>query len=123
MRLRWAVPILLATVAASPTRSLPIPHTPPAHAKSVVAANKHSPLPVPPMPPAHPPMDQLAPVPDLYAKAPVGDAAGGAQVTISDFRVRRLDQSLGYTPGSHFRNSEDRRVIQTPGLSVRVPIQ
>jgi hypothetical protein len=80
-------------------------------------------LPVPPIPPARPPVDQLAPVPDLYAKAPVGTAAGGAQITISDFRVRRLDQSLGYTPGSHYRDSEDRRVIQTPGLSVRVPIQ
>jgi hypothetical protein len=122
MRLRWAVPVLLATVAASPTRSLPTPPTPPAHAKPATVS-KHAALPVPPIPPAHPPMDQLAPVPDLYAKAPVGDAAGGARVTISDFRVRRLDQSLGYTPGSHFRDSEDRRVIQTPGLSVRVPIQ
>jgi hypothetical protein len=33
------------------------------------------------------------------------------------------NHSLGYTPGSQFQTSEDKRSIQTPGLSFRVPLQ
>jgi hypothetical protein len=45
-------------------------------------------------------------------------------VQITDFRSPRLNQSsLGYAPGSHFQSSNERRDIDTPGLTVRVPLQ
>jgi hypothetical protein len=80
-------------------------------------------LPVPPIPPAHPPLDQSAPMPDPDLRAPAAADPQGAQVSLSNFRYRQYDQSLGYAPGSHFQSSEEKRVIQTPGLTVRVPLQ
>jgi hypothetical protein len=81
------------------------------------------PLPVPPIPPAHPPMEQSAPVPNPDLQGPA-EASKGPQVSFTDFRLDRDKQSsLGYAPGSQFQTNEDRRVIQTPGLSVRVPLQ
>jgi hypothetical protein len=47
----------------------------------------------------------------------------GTQVRVQDFRVQRPNQGLGYTPGSQFQTSEDKRPIQTPGVAVRVPLQ
>ena len=38
-------------------------------------------------------------------------------------RIQRFYQGLGYAPGSHFATSEEKRPIQTPGLSVQVPLQ
>jgi hypothetical protein len=43
-------------------------------------------------------------------------------VTLQDFRADRLQQGFGYTPGSQFETSEDKRPIQTPGLTVQVPL-
>ena len=80
-------------------------------------------LPVPPIPPLHPPAAQSAPIPNPDARAPLDRSAGGTQVGFTDFRLDRDTQSLGYSPGSQFQTSEDRRVVQTPGLTVRVPLQ
>jgi hypothetical protein len=80
-------------------------------------------LPVPPVPPMHPPLDQAAPIPNPDARAPRDVDSGRPQVSVTDFRMGSEDPSLGYSPGSHFKTSEDRRVIQTPGLTVRVPLQ
>jgi hypothetical protein len=80
-------------------------------------------LPVPPIPPAHPPADQAAPVPDIDAQGPLSADPQGVKVGLNDFRVRRYDSSMGYTQGSHFQTSEEKRPIQTPGLMFRVPIQ
>jgi hypothetical protein len=44
-------------------------------------------------------------------------------VSVQDFRVQRFYQGLGYAPGSHYATSEEKRPIQTPGLSVQVPLQ
>jgi hypothetical protein len=93
--------LMLATVAAAPAPSLPVP----------------------PIPPEHPPTAQSAPIPNPDARAPQDRSAGGAQVGLTDFRLDRDNQSLGYSPGSQFQTSEDRRPIQTPGLTVRVPLQ
>jgi hypothetical protein len=80
-------------------------------------------LPVPPVPPQHPP-DQTAPIPNQDARAPRDPGTAGTQVQITDFRSPRLNQSsLGYAPGSHFQSSNERRDIDTPGLTVRVPLQ
>jgi len=80
-------------------------------------------LPEPPIPPAHPPLDQSAPVPDPNMLAPRDASSGGTQVSVTDFRYNNQDRSLGYARGSQYQSSEDRRPIQTPGLTVRVPLQ
>ncbi len=81
------------------------------------------PLPVPPIPPAYPPPDQAAPVPDTEAHGVAPENPQGPQLGITDFRARNYDASQGYAMGSHFQTSEDKRVIQTPGLTLRLPLQ
>jgi hypothetical protein len=97
----WLLVALFATAAAGPTTSLPLP----------------------PVPPAHPPADRRAPVPDTYLTAQREGPSSLPDITVRDFRVTDYDHSLGYTPGSRFETSEDKRSIQTPGLSLRVPLQ
>lgn len=80
-------------------------------------------LPVPPIPPAHPPTDQAAPVPDIDAQAPLSSDSQGVKWTLNDFRVQRYSSSLGYARGSQFQTSEEKRPIQTPGVTLRVPLQ
>ncbi len=96
----WVVLALLATTGASPASNLPEP----------------------PIPPAHPPTAQSAPIPNLDAQAPLSTDLQGARVSVQDFRADRFGQALGYTPGSQFQTSEDKRPIQTPGVAVQVPL-
>jgi hypothetical protein len=87
------------------------------------ASPRHS-LPVPPIPPPNPPTDQLAPVPNPDLREPTEIATEGARVGLQDFRARTFNnQGLGYTPGSQYESTEDKRPIQTPGLSVQVPLR
>jgi hypothetical protein len=79
-------------------------------------------LPLPPVLPEHPRTDQTAPIPNPDARGPRDAASIGTQVQVTDFRASRQNQSLGYSPGSQFQTGEDRRSIQTPGLTVRVPL-
>jgi len=81
------------------------------------------PLPVPPIPPAHPPSVQTAPLPDRDLQAPAAAATTGTQLDMRNFRVPNIQQGMRYTPGSQFRTSDDKRPVQTPGLTVRVPLQ
>jgi hypothetical protein len=101
MRTRWAVLIVLATAAASPPRSLPVP----------------------PIPPADPPSGQSAPMPDRDALAPHETVEQTVRVRVRDFRADRVNQGMAYTPGSQFQTSEDKRPIQTPGFTVEVPLR
>jgi hypothetical protein len=81
-------------------------------------------LPVPPIPPADPQTAQRAPVPDRDAQGPAAIVPEGPHVRVQDFRADRFNnQGLGYTPGSHYSTSEDRRPIQTPGLAVQLPLR
>jgi hypothetical protein len=89
----------------------------------VAAAGPRDPLPMPPIPPPQPPADQSAPVPNPDARAPAEVASGNAHVGLQDFRVNRFNQGLGYVPGSQFETSEEKRPIQTPGLTLQVPIR
>jgi len=98
----WIVLALLATAGAAPARRQ---------------------LPVPPIPPANPPSSQVAPTPDRDSTAPADTAGNGIQVRPYDFRVRRFKDGMGFAPGSQFESAEDKRAIQTPGVSVRVPLQ
>jgi hypothetical protein len=78
---------------------------------------------VPPIPPAHPPTAQSAPVPNSDLRGPQDPVSRGARVGVTDFRVPRENSSMGYAPGSHHQTSSERRDIDTPGLTVRVPLQ
>jgi hypothetical protein len=104
-RVGWLLVVLIATAGAAQKQSLPLS------------------LPLPPKPPAHPPADRRAPVPDLYVSAPREGPSPLPNFTVRDFRIDDTNHSLGYTPGSKFETSEDKRSIQTPGLSFRVPLQ
>ena len=89
---------------------------------ATAAASPAPPLPIPPIPPANPPIDHSAPMPDRDFQAP-SDANQGVRVSVQDFRIQRFYQGLGYTPGSHYETSEERKPIQTPGVSLQVPLQ
>ena len=90
----------------------------------VMAAGPAPTLPVPPIPPANPPADNsIAPVPNPNVIAPHEGPQPLADITIQDFRVKDTNQGLGYVPGSQFQTSEDKRPIQTPGLTWKVPLQ
>ncbi len=79
-------------------------------------------LPVPPIPPSQPPTDMAAPVPDDDLRPPVTVAEGDPQFKLQVYRVHRYDGSQGFLPGSRYESTEDRKPIQTPGISVSVPL-
>ena len=73
---------------------------------------------------------------DEQTTAPHPAAAGGylrtiatvvigrkVQVKLRLYRLRRPDGSMGFLPGSRFETSEERKAIQTPGISLSVPLQ
>jgi hypothetical protein len=80
-------------------------------------------MPVPPMPPDRPPVGEIAPVPDRDAHGPVTPESTSPSVDIRQFRNRPYDPGLGFAPGSRYQTNEDRKPIQTPGLSINVPLQ
>jgi hypothetical protein len=79
-------------------------------------------LPVPPIPPDHPRLAEAAPVPDPDAKAPVTPVPDKPSVDVRLYRARSYDPGFGFAPGSRYQDSEERKPIQTPGLSIRVPL-
>jgi hypothetical protein len=79
-------------------------------------------LPTPPIPPAQGPADIAAPVPDSDARGPMTFASDEARFKLQLYRVRRPDGSVGFLPGSRYESTEDRKAIQTPGISVSVPL-
>jgi hypothetical protein len=98
----WPFLVLLASAGAGPNRSLPVP----------------------PIPPANPPTARTAPTPNRDAVGPLTPAENGPKVQLKDFRAGPFQQSgLAYSRGSQFQSDEDKRPIQTPGLTVRVPLQ
>ena len=87
----------------------------------VMAAGGAPELPVPPVPPPNPPSD-TAPVPDDDAQGPRALTADDAQFRLRLYRMQRYDASQGFIPGSRYESSEDKKAIQTPGLSLSVPL-
>lgn len=80
-------------------------------------------MPVPPVPPSVPPLTERAPMPDPDANVP-GDATSDVpSYQVRMYRSRMYDPSQGFAPGSRYQSSEDRKAIQTPGVSVTVPLQ
>lgn len=80
-------------------------------------------LPVPPIPPEHPSLAEVAPVPNPDARAPVASASDSPTFDVRLYRARPYEPGMGFTPGSRYQTNEDRKPIQTPGLSVSVPLK
>jgi hypothetical protein len=80
-------------------------------------------LPVPPVPPEHPPLSDAAPVPNVDAEAPIAPDSDSPSVNVRLYRARMFDPSAGFTPGSRYQSTEDRKAIQTPGFSISVPLK
>lgn len=87
-----------------------------------VAAAPDNDLPVPPIPPTQGPADIAAPVPDSDARGPLTLASEEARFKLQLYRVRRPDGSVGFLPGSRYETTEERKAIQTPGISFIVPL-
>jgi len=101
MKILLAVPLLTAMASAATANTLPVP----------------------PLPPNLPPIGEAAPVPNVDAAAPVAPSSDEPTVNVRLYRVRMYDPSAGFVPGSRYQSTEDRKPIQTPGLSISVPLK
>jgi hypothetical protein len=81
-------------------------------------------LPVPPLPPTATPPTFAAPVPDDTVQPPTPEAANSPVVRPDVFNapIENLT-SDGFLPGSRYEDSEERKGIQTPGVSVTIPLR
>ena len=126
---RLLAAILLCWNGVAVARTVPpIPPVPPRHLqpdKATPVPNRivvaRTTLPVPPVPPRHPPSDEAAPIPDRDARAPVKPQGEQTRLNVEFYRMNDHDTSQGFAPGSKYQSDEDRKAIQTPGLSVTVP--
>ncbi len=103
---------------------LPLPPAPPAHAPAgvVVGAAARLSFPLPPLPPTHAPAGEPAPLPDTDLSQPTP----GAETATFHVRVFSLDEhdaGLAFIPGSAYPAPEDRKPMQTPGVTVSLPMQ
>ncbi len=80
-------------------------------------------MPVPPLPPSIPPIADAAPVPNPDAEAPTTAASDEPSVNVRMYRARTFEPGSGFAPGSRYQTAEDRKPIQTPGLSISVPLK
>jgi hypothetical protein len=80
-------------------------------------------LPVPPIPPERPPLADIAAVPNADARGPLAAVSSAPSVDVRFYRTDLHDPALGFAPGSRYQINEDRKLIQTPGVTVTVPLQ
>jgi len=96
---------------------------PPAHAPANdVAGAAPGPLPVPPPPPAQALAAEPAPLPDADLQMPT-PRAQTTRVHVRIFSLDEHDSGLGFIPGSAYPAPEDRKPMQTPGITVSVPMR
>ncbi|HVZ09417.1 hypothetical protein [Rhodopila sp.] len=62
-------------------------------------------------------------MPDRDISPGAADAIQRVSVGVKVFHAPTDDSGLAFAPGSRFHTPEERKPIQTPGLSVTVPIQ
>jgi hypothetical protein len=86
------------------------------------AAGSSLPLPLPPVPPKHIPAEEAAPVPDRGLRAPDRDTRT-AEFRLRIFSLDEHDSGLAFIPGSAYAAPEDRKLMQTPGFTVSLPLQ
>jgi len=80
-------------------------------------------LPEPPRPPERVPGPDVAPTPNADARFTSDGPTQQASVELKMFQRIPTDNGVAFTPGSRFRTPEERKPIQTPGISVTVPLQ
>jgi hypothetical protein len=80
-------------------------------------------LPIPPIPPADHPSSAPAPMPDDSVRRPIAEASTGPSVALRFYRAPVYAPGSAFAPGSQFQTPEDRKLIQTPGFSVSVPLK
>ncbi|HBK06683.1 MAG TPA: hypothetical protein DDZ81_12570 [Acetobacteraceae bacterium] len=80
-------------------------------------------LPIPPIPPQVLSNSEVAPVPNVDAQAPTVPVSEKPSINVKMYRARAYDPGVGFTPGSRYQTSEDRKPIQTPGFAVTVPLK
>jgi hypothetical protein len=90
---------------------------------ATVAASPAPDFPIPPVPPRRPPTGESAPTPNDSVRPPVVVADEDPKFELRVFRARQYEWSQGFLPGSRYETTEDRKPIQTPGLTVTVPLQ
>jgi hypothetical protein len=88
-----------------------------------VIASRADDLPLPPVPPFPAPNTETAPVPNRDAFAPLAPLSQAPNLNLKLYRSEPPDPSMGFSPGSRYQSSEDRKAIQTPGLSLSVPLR
>jgi len=79
-------------------------------------------LPLPPRPPVQVLAEELAPLPDADLAMP-GARAQRARFHVRIFSLDEHDSGLGFIPGSAYPAPEDRKPMQTPGITVSVPMR
>jgi len=114
-----SAPAALALAALAPAALARAASAPATLARATVAGE----LPVPPIPPERSSFGESAPVPNLDATAPPGAAPEATSLEVKMFRAQPYDPGLGFAPGSRYLSAEDRKIIQTPGLSINVPLK
>ncbi len=81
-------------------------------------------LPLPPPLPTHPPADLAAPVPDGDPHIPAGFAQDDSTSwALRVYRMQEFGTGDGYIPGSAYQAPEQRKLVQTPGFMVTVPLR
>lgn len=81
-------------------------------------------LPVPPVPPSLiPNSEKAAPMPNNGIAAPVAEAATGPTIALKFYHSPNYEPGMGFTPGSRYRPPEDRKPLQTPGITINVPLK
>lgn len=115
--------ILLAGIVVGAAR-LPLPPTPPVHVPAGDAAAERSSLPLPPRLSggARAEAGEPAPLPNDDLQPP----ASGPETEKFNVRIFSLDEhdgGMAFIPGSTYRAPEARKPMQTPGVTVSLPLQ
>ncbi len=87
----------------------------------VVGAARSS-LPLPPTPPKHAPAGEAAPVPDA-SLLPSDPGTRTTEFNLRIFTLQEHDGGLASIPGSAYAPPVDRKLMQTPGFTVSLPMQ
>ena len=104
-------------------RSSRVPPKPPAESRPGALAGAAAwSLPLPPRPPVQVLAGELAPLPDADLEMP-GSGAQKARFHVRIFSLDEHDSGLGFIPGSAYPAPEDRKPMQTPGITVSVPMR
>ena len=79
-------------------------------------------LPLPPPLPADPPVDEAAPVPNNGLHSPSGAEKDQVAFALRTYPMQDFATSDAFIPGSAYQSPEQRKMLQTPGFMVTLPL-